>query len=105
MSAEYEANHGIGYASVEFISDDTEAYKKHEGNEWLYLNESLGDEFETFQMGDLWSGVFVTCAVVKEPFSNGELITGIKDLLDNEIKRLGIRSRSVFGMFGGLLKS
>lgn len=101
MSIDYNSNYGIGYkvSANENICDD-EALE--DGlNEYL-CNES-GDNFDSFEEGNAWTGVIVgTYLVITNPMKNGLDLTKSKAELDAEVKRLNLDTENDFGVVGGL---
>lgn len=101
MGIDYRSHWSVGYkvcASDELL--DTEEVEDGLAD---YLDCECGDEFETFETGNAFtgetSGVFLG---IKEPFKDGLDLTAAKEQLDKEIARLKLDTESEFDTIGGL---
>ena len=104
MSIDYRANFGIGYK----VSESEEIFDTEELEDGLldYLWNEAGDNFDSFETGNGFSGdsdgVYL---VIKNPFENGLDLVKAKEKLDAEAKRLKLEINSEFDVVGGLYVS
>jgi len=101
MSVEYEAKFGIGYwvEGTDAIPEDDLADGLYE-----YISDECGTDFDSMQVGNLWSGVMGgILLVIANPFEDGLDLTAGKEALDEEVARLNLIVVSEFGLIGGVL--
>ena len=100
MGVDYDANYGIGYEVK--ASENIDEELLGDGLE-EYLYNELGDNFDSFTVGNAFSGeidgVYVT---IKNPFKNGLDLTEEKAALERELERIQVTPVSLFGGVGGL---
>ena len=101
MIIEHEACSGIGYEVV--ASDDLKDSEALEGGLYEYVFMEHYPEFKYFQTGNAFTGIMTgTYLCIKDPFKLGLDLSGVKEKLDFEIKRLGLETVGDFGVVGGL---
>lgn len=101
MGVDYTGQYGIGY-EVEYV-EHTDADGDDLGMA-DFLDESLSDGFEWFQVGNgSYSGrpdrYFVA---IEKPFDGGLDLTNKKKSLDAELERIGLTPIGEFNVIGGL---
>mgnify|MGYP003630812987 CR=1 FL=1 len=101
MDIDYNANFGIGY-KVSASEDIAESEELEDGLR-DYLDCECGEEFDSFEVGNAWSGdIDFTCLIILTQNIEGLDLSEAKAKLDEEVERLGLDVESEFGLFGGV---